>query len=117
MGPLDSWEFTDSEGRAYAVTVEPDLDSTPRDADCYSPDDVRRWELDEWRYVGLVVTPIINDEKIDTCAESLWGVGWDELPKGQWIDRTHQYIVDSVTELAATARRNAQQWLREARQG
>ena len=52
-------------GLSWRVTVFPDYDVTPSDADCYTPSQVKAWEAGEWQYVGVVVTPVIADTEFD----------------------------------------------------
>lgn len=43
-------------GWSITVHTEFDPDSTPYDADCYSPEDIAAWRNDEWHYADYVVT-------------------------------------------------------------
>ncbi len=61
-------------GLSWRVTVFPDYDVTPSDADCYTPSQVKAWEAGEWQYVGVVVTPVIADTEFVSCDDSLWGL-------------------------------------------
>lgn len=43
------------EGWEVALIIRPDEESTPYDADCYSPDQIEAWKSDQWEYVLLTV--------------------------------------------------------------
>lgn len=58
------------------VHIDPDHDSRPQDADCYSPEDILAWQRDEWRYVTVTVT-LRDHPGID---DSLSGVEWGSAP-------------------------------------
>ncbi|MEV4454454.1 hypothetical protein [Microbispora sp. NPDC049633] len=77
MNKIDSREIT-RDGITYRVDVYPDTDATPNDADCYSPADIAAWRRDDWHFVGVVVTPIVNGVEIGGADASLWGLqyGW-----------------------------------------
>src|SRR5574343_520061 len=48
--------------------------TTPREFDCYSEEDIKRWEADEWCYVGIVVSAEYKGWLLDDTAASLWGL-------------------------------------------
>ena len=45
----------------FSVTLEPDIDSTPMDADCYEAEDIDAWRENRWQFVTVVVT--LQDEQ------------------------------------------------------
>lgn len=66
-------------GRTVTLTVEPDDDTTPMDADCYDADDIAAWRADDWRYVVVTV------EGPDGATASLGGVEYGQIA-GRYID-------------------------------
>mgnify|MGYP000656274619 FL=1 len=42
--------------------------------DGYSEEDIRRWEADEWWYVGIVVTAEYKGWRLEDPVASLWGL-------------------------------------------
>lgn len=67
----DSIRLEHSSGITFVATLEHDTDTRPTDFDCYTPEQIRDWKNDEWRYVGIVVTALFEGIEIDT--ESTWG--------------------------------------------
>lgn len=83
----------------FCVTLEPDSESHPSDADCYDDDAIAAYDNGDWRYVGVVVYP-----ECDCCgnidmskAESIWGVEKD-LPGCE--QHCREYIAELAIELA-----------------
>lgn len=57
-----------------------DYDSSPRDADCYSGEDIAAWESGAWQFVGIVVE--VTNERGEVVGEdSIFGMEF-----GQWSD-------------------------------
>ena len=77
---IDSKTVPDPEvtGLSYRIDIDPDYDSTPDDADCYTDSQKAAWSDGEWRYVGYTVTPVIDGDPIGSASDSLSGVeyGW-----------------------------------------
>ena len=61
-------------GFTLTARVEFDDVATPGEFDCYSDDDIKRWEADEWCYVGIVVTAEYKRWLLKDPAASLWGL-------------------------------------------
>ena len=60
----------------FTLTARIKLDdaTTPSNFDCYSDDDIKRWEADEWCYVGIVVTAEYKGWLLEDPVASLWGL-------------------------------------------
>ena len=43
-------------GFTLTARIKCDDATRPGEFDCYSEDDIKRWEADEWYYVGIVVS-------------------------------------------------------------
>lgn len=68
-------------GITYKVTIEADYDVRPEsDGDWASQEDIDAWKRDEWRYVGVIVTPVIAGTEIEGADDSLWGCAWGTVP-------------------------------------
>lgn len=68
----------ESGGRRYRVSFAEDRDTTPYDADCYSPEDIESWKDNHWHYAGVTVTPLDVPESVRfELSDSLWGVDRD----------------------------------------
>jgi hypothetical protein len=52
------------------VRIEADEISRPMDAECYTQEDIRAWRRDEWRYVGVAVSPLGYPD----IEASLWAI-------------------------------------------
>ena len=61
-------------GFTLTASIKFDDVATPREVDCYSDDDIKRWEADEWCYVGIVVTAEYKEWLLCDPAASLWGL-------------------------------------------
>ena len=71
VGDSITWQC---EGFDITTRIEFDHDTRPDQFDCYSEDDIKRWENDEWFYCGVVLSVSKNGILIDEHAASLWGV-------------------------------------------
>ena len=60
----------------FTLTARIKLDDVtkPGEFDCYSEDDIKRWEADEWCYVGIVVTAEYKRWRLEDPVASLWGL-------------------------------------------
>ena len=61
-------------GVTLTARIKFDDVATPREVDCYSEKDLRRWEADEWGYVGIVVSAEYKGWLLEDPAASLWGL-------------------------------------------
>lgn len=67
-------DLTTNEGVfTIRARIEFDHNSSPEDADCYTPEMVEAWKADEWFFAGIVLNVSVNgiDLGVNT---SLWGV-------------------------------------------
>lgn len=86
-------------GRTVTLTIAPDDDTTPMDADCYDADDIAAWRAGDWQYVVVTVTAV------DDAVSSMGGVEYGHIA-GRTID-TDALIGDpymGVTEPDGTER-------------
>jgi hypothetical protein len=54
-----TWE-DENAGVTLTYEIWRDYDSSPEDAECYSPEDVAAWKKDEWHYYGVTVTATLG---------------------------------------------------------
>lgn len=118
-GYVDSWTV-EQDGITYRVDLDPDTDSTPDDAECYSPSDIKAYRDDLWSYVGVTVTPLVAGAG---ASAATWGVEYGVMPaetepwQGGMHDRTvidravieREYVPELIVEARAELRK-----LREA---
>lgn len=78
---IDSTTIKDPQiaGLSYKIAVVPDLDSSPDDADCYTATQKAAWARDEWSYVGVIVTPVVNGTELLDFDDSLWGLEYGDF--------------------------------------
>lgn len=98
------------DGWTVRVDTQPDTDSSPSDADCYTPAQIRAWYLDQWSYVGCVVT--VSREGAELGSASLWGIesGYytytteDDTVTGRgWVGPYTEAVDDLIAEAIADA--------------
>lgn len=87
------------------VTVRPDDDASPYDADCYSPDDIAAWRSDAWRYVSVEAYVSLPDGRADYA--TLGGVEVGEHWGMSWEAAILHTIPSLVSEALAGAERQA----------
>jgi len=78
MDTIESRKLAAREGFDLTVTMHPDYDSTPGDADCYTEADHEAFNRGAWGYVGLMVTASRHGVELGTA--SLWGMEYGSLP-------------------------------------
>ena len=61
-------------GFTLTARIKSDDATKPGEFDCYSEDDIKRWEADEWYYVGIVVTAEYKGWLLEDPVASLWGL-------------------------------------------
>ena len=83
----------------FTLTARVNFDDAtrPGEFDCYSEEDIKRWEADGRCYVGIVVTAEYNGWLLCDTAASLWG-----LECGLTED-SGDYLSDVAAELFAEA--------------
>ena len=84
-------------GFTLTARVEFDDATKPREVDCYSEEDIEKWESDEWFYVGIVVSAEYKERLLDDTAASLWGLECD------LTEDSSDYLSDVAAELFAEA--------------
>lgn len=90
IGDSITWQF---EGFDITARIEFDDDTRPDQFDCYSEDEVKRWENNEWFYCGIVLSVSKNGILIDENAVSLWGVDCN------FSDTSNAYLSEVAQEM------------------
>lgn len=88
-GDAIEWE---KDGFTLRATLEYDNDTKPADFDCYSEKAIKRWQENEWFYVGVVVSVSRAGVVLDDRAASLWGCACN-------YGRSNKYLTDIAHEL------------------
>jgi hypothetical protein len=58
-------------GVSLSVSVVDDFDGSPRDAECYSADDIARFDARDWKYTGIKLTVSVGAIEADSA---IWNV-------------------------------------------
>ena len=61
-------------GFTLTARIKVDDATRPGEFDCYSEADIKRWEADEWYYVGIVVSAEYKGWLLEDPVASLWGL-------------------------------------------
>jgi len=61
-------------GFTLTARIKVDDLTRPGEFDCYSDDDIKRWEADEWCYVGIVVSAEYKGWLLEDPVAGLWGL-------------------------------------------
>ena len=61
-------------GFTLVARIKFDDATRPGEFDCYSDDDIKRWEADEWCYVGIVVSAEYGGWLLEDPVARLWGL-------------------------------------------
>lgn len=85
-GDVDSWT-ADRGGITYRVDLWDDCEANSQsvadiaaDDEGLSPSDLAAFVRDDWRYVGVVVVPLVDDLPVIQARVSLWHCGWGTMP-------------------------------------
>lgn len=92
----DRIEWT-REGFDFTARIARDYDTKPEDSECYTPEDVKRWESDEWFYCGVVLSVSLKGIELDHHAVSLWGI------ECNFSDTSNTYLSEVAQELEGEA--------------
>lgn len=108
------------DGKRYRVEAVVEDESTPYDADCYSPEDIESWKDGNWDYVTVIVTPLSVPENVRfQLSESLSAVEYDfrfdppvEIDGRTYYTTGQDYIlcVHPVPDLIDAVARNVKAW-------
>lgn len=97
----DSIEYTPTEnnprGFVIRVTVAEDYDSSPSDYECYSEDETKQWERDNWFFCGVVLSVYKAGVCLTNNAASLWGI------ECNFTGTSNDYLLDVIKELETEA--------------
>jgi hypothetical protein len=104
----DQIEWT-REGFDFTARVVYDLDTKPSDSECYTPEDVTRWENDEWFYCGVVLSVSFKGIDLHDHAASLWGIDCN-------YGTDNKYLAEVAQELEAEALKTARAELARIKQ-
>ena len=61
-------------GFTLTARIKFDDATRPGEVDCYSEEDIKRWEAGEWCYVGIVVSAEYKGWRLEDPVASLWGL-------------------------------------------
>lgn len=86
-----------AEGFDFVARLEFDGDTKPTDFDCYEPEDIERWDNDEWCYVGVVLSVFRNGIELSDHAASLWGIDCN------YNNTSNAYLSEVAQELESEA--------------
>ena len=78
------------------ATIHHDDETDTYDADCYSKDDIDRWNRDEWSFCGLILSVWLDDTQITASAVSLWGIALN-------ISEDNDYLLTVANDLLQEA--------------
>jgi hypothetical protein len=78
---INTIQRDERDGFDITVSIVADTDSSPRDFESYSEEDIQRWNEGDWQYVGVVVTASRNGHELGSA--SLWGVDYGLSPSGE----------------------------------
>lgn len=84
------------EGFDFVARIVHDHDTKPSDSECYTPEDITRWENDEWFYCGVVLSVSRNGVSLSDHAASLWGMDCN-------YGNDNKYLAEVAQELEAEA--------------
>lgn len=74
--------------------VEPDCGSHPSDYGCYTDEQIRAWEDEDWCFVGLVVSAYIGD----TCIGEFASLGGIDVNIANNNDHLNDYARELMEE-------------------
>ena len=94
----------ETDGLRIVATVHPDCDSSPREFDCYTEDQIAAFERGDWCYVGVVLSVYVDDVLLLDHAASLWGI---DCNLGDDSDYITQCADDLLSEAIAAAKAQA----------
>jgi hypothetical protein len=87
MGEIDTQVIKDEkiDGLSYRIDLEVDYDCKPDKfglypESCYTQAQLDAWKRGEWRYVDVIVTPVIRGVILEDFSDSLWGVEYGDYP-------------------------------------
>ena len=77
---IDSRTIQDAavSGLAYSVEIVDDSDMSDVEGDGCTPRQISAFRRGDWQYVGVLVTPVIDGDPIETARVSLWGVEYGD---------------------------------------
>lgn len=93
LGDSIEWE---KDGFTLCATLEYDDQTTPADFDYIKEKDIKRWQDDEWFFVGVVVSVSHGGVVLDKHAASLWGCECN-------LGRSNKYLTEVAHELEEEA--------------
>lgn len=97
----DSVEYTpennNPRGFTIRATINEDYDSSPSDYDCYTEEEIKQWERDNWFYCGVILSVYKAGVCLTNNAASLWGL------ECNFPNASNSYISDIVKELETEA--------------
>ena len=99
IGDYVEYTPTENNPRGFVIraTIMEDTDSSPFDYDCYTEEQIKQWENDEWFFYGIVLSVYKAGVCLTNNAASLWGIECN-LP-----GTSNDYLLDVIKELETEA--------------
>ena len=72
-------------GFTLVARIKFDDATRPGEVDCYSEEDIKRWEAGEWCYVGIVVSAEYKGWLLEDPVASLWGLECGLAEDGDYL--------------------------------
>lgn len=102
---LSTMELSAKGGFVIRASLFEDLDGSPADADCYSPDDISAFNRGDWQYVGVVVVATFDGREFGRA--DIWSVEAGTMADGTVCDPWDAVVTyDLVDDAVAEARKN-----------
>jgi hypothetical protein len=117
MEIMDSTLITDEAGNTFRVDITPDDDTCPGEFDCYDEHDMEEYRVGNWRYVGVIVTPVVGGVAFEGESVSMWGVEYGRNGDSWYVgmdEITGEHPVpDMCAEVLGNVRRTAPAMIRD----
>lgn len=84
-------------GVTYTARIEYDNETRPDDFDCYDETDIARWQQDDWRFCGLVISAECEGWSKDHVL-SLWGIelGFSDSGDKYWNEVANECLHEAL---------------------
>lgn len=89
-------------GFVIRATIVEDDDTSPSDYDCYSEEQIKQWERDNWFFCGVVLSVYKAGVCLTNNAASLCGI------ECNFPGTSNDYLLDVIKELESEALQEAE---------